>query len=215
MNYSLDAGGSISPDGTSSPYSYVLNTTTLSNGTHTITAHAIDTAGNESVKSITVTIANTVTPPATNLVLNPSVETAGASGNIPLNWNQGGYGTNTTVFTYPATGITGARSISVGLTSYLDGNAKWYFDDVSVTPGKEYIYTERYIANIPSTLTARLQSTTGNYSYIFLDRPPATASATLLTATIMIPADTVSMTVWHSIAQVGSLTVDDISVTEK
>ena len=140
MNYSLDAGGSISPDGTSSPYSYALDTTTISNGTHTITAHAIDTAGNESIKSITVTIANTVSPPASNLVLNPSVETAGASGNIPLNWNQGGFGSNNTVFTYPATGITGARSISVGLTSYVDGNAKWYFDDVSVTPGKIYTY---------------------------------------------------------------------------
>ena len=213
MNYTLDGGGSISPDGTSSPYSYALDTTTISNGTHTITARAIDTAGNESIKSITVTIANTVTPPTTNIVLNPSVETGNSAGTLPLNWNQGGFGNNTTVFTYPATGITGARSISVGLTSYVDGNAKWYFDDVSVTPGKEYIYTERYIANIPSTLTARLRSTTGNYTYIFLDRPPATGSAVLLTASIVIPADTVSMTVWHSIAQVGSLTVDDVSVT--
>jgi hypothetical protein len=212
--YALDASGSISPDGTSSPYSYALNTTTLSNGTHTITARAIDTAGNESIKNITVTIANTISPPATNLVLNPSVEISNAAGNLPLNWNQGGYGTNTAVFIYPATGITGARSISVALTSYVDGNTKWYYDDVRVTPGKVYTYREKYIANIPSTLTARLQSTTGNYSYIFLDRPPATASATLLTATIVIPADTVSMTIWHSIAQVGSLTLDDISLIE-
>ena len=113
MNYSLDAGGSISPDGTSSPYSYALDTTTISNGTHTIAARAIDTAGNESIKSITVTIANTVSPPTSNLVLNPSVETGNAAGTLPLNWNQGGYGVNTAVFTYPATGITGARSIRV------------------------------------------------------------------------------------------------------
>ncbi len=97
----------------------------------------------------------------------------------------------------------------------MDGNAKWYFDDVSVTPGKVYTYSEKYISTIPSTLTARLQSSAGNYTYIFLDRPPATGSPTLLTASIVIPADTISMTVWHSIAQVGSLTVDDVSVTEK
>lgn len=89
MNYTLDAGGSISPDGTSSPYSYSLDTTTLSNGAHMIIAHAIDTAGNESTKTITVNISNTLVPsPSNNLIINSSLETADASGNLPLNWNQ-------------------------------------------------------------------------------------------------------------------------------
>ena len=200
MNYTLDAGGSISPDGTSSPYSYALDTTIISNGTHTITARAIDTAGNESIKSITVTIANTVSPPATNLVLNPSVETGNAAGTLPLNWNQGGYGVNTAVFTYPATGITGARSVRVATTQYTSGDAKWYFDDVSVTPGKVYTYSEKYIANIPSTLFVRYRSTAGVYQYVFLRDLPASATATGVVLTLTPPSGVTSLTIWQAIS---------------
>ena len=200
MNYSLDAGGSISPDGTSSPYSYALDTTTISNGTHTIAARAIDTAGNESIKSITVTIANTVSPPTSNLVLNPSVETGNAAGTLPLNWNQGGYGTNTAVFTYPATGITGARSIRVAISQYTSGDAKWYFDDVSVTPGKVYTYSERYIANISSSLFVRYRSTTGVYDYVFLRALPASTTATGVQLTLTPPAGVTSLTIWQAIS---------------
>ena len=49
-----------SPDGTTSPYSYALNTATLSGGIRTIVAHATDTSGNETMQSVMVTIANQV-----------------------------------------------------------------------------------------------------------------------------------------------------------
>ena len=45
---------------TTSPYSVSLNSTTLSNGIHTISATASDAAGNLSTSSVSVTVANTV-----------------------------------------------------------------------------------------------------------------------------------------------------------
>ena len=139
-------------------------------------------------------------PTTTNLVLNPSVETGNAAGNLPLNWNQGGYGVNTAVFTYPATGITGARSIRVATTQYTSGDAKWYFDDVSVTPGKVYTYSERYIANISSSLFVRYRSTTGVYDYVFLRALPASTTATGVQLTLTPPAGVTSLTIWQAIS---------------
>ena len=45
---------------TASPYSVSLNTTALSNGTHTISATASDAAGNASTSSVSVTVSNTI-----------------------------------------------------------------------------------------------------------------------------------------------------------
>ncbi len=47
---------------TSSTYSFSLNSTTISNGTHTITVKAYDAAGNVGTKSFTVMVSNTSAP---------------------------------------------------------------------------------------------------------------------------------------------------------
>ena len=48
---------------TTSPYSTTLNTTTLTNGTHTLTARATDTSANTATSTpVTITVANTLTP---------------------------------------------------------------------------------------------------------------------------------------------------------
>ncbi len=49
-----------------SPYTASLNTTTLSNGTHSISASASDAAGNTSTASISVVVSNTVTVPVSS-----------------------------------------------------------------------------------------------------------------------------------------------------
>jgi hypothetical protein len=64
VDFSID-GGSVKASVSSSPYSYVLDTTKLTNGSHTITARAYDTAGNNQPAAVTVTVNNTVPPPPT------------------------------------------------------------------------------------------------------------------------------------------------------
>ena len=100
------------------------------------------------------------------------------------------------------------------MTQYTSGDTKWYFDDVRVTPGKVYTYSEKYIANIPSSLFVRYQFAAGVYQYVFLRDLPASTTATGVQLTLTPPSGVTSLTIWQAISQVGNLTVDDINVTE-
>jgi hypothetical protein len=63
VDFTVD--GAIKNTDTSSPYSYSLDTTTLTNGTHTIAANAYDAAGNVGTSSVTVTVNNCASLPTT------------------------------------------------------------------------------------------------------------------------------------------------------
>ena len=64
VDFSVDGGAVLSSD-TTSPYSYDLNTVTLTNAIHTIKVTAYDSAGNSNSATATVTVSNTATPPPT------------------------------------------------------------------------------------------------------------------------------------------------------
>jgi len=62
---SIDGGAFTAATGTAS-WSYALQTTSLSNASHTITARATDAAGNTRTASVTITVANVTAPPPPN-----------------------------------------------------------------------------------------------------------------------------------------------------
>jgi hypothetical protein len=62
VQFRLD-GANLGNEDTSAPFSTTWNTTSVSNGTHTLSAVARDVAGNQRTASITVTVSNTTTPP--------------------------------------------------------------------------------------------------------------------------------------------------------
>lgn len=195
------------------PYQYVWNTTTVPDGTYILKATTHDPFGNNDKKEITITVNNT-NPPAptsTNLVLNPNLETPGTAGN-PANWNRGGWGTNTRTFTYPATGLSG-NGAAVTISGYTSGDAKWFFNDVPVTPGIQYTISNRYNSTVGSEALIRYTLTGGATQYLFLTALPATGGTwSTLSRTFTPPANTVSMTLFHLIAGNGILTIDDMSV---
>src|SRR5216684_799029 len=66
-------GANFGAPATTSPYTVSLNTTTLSNGNHTLAATAKDTAGNSATSAaITVTVSNTPPPPPTVSITSPT-----------------------------------------------------------------------------------------------------------------------------------------------
>ncbi len=149
----------------------------------------------------------------TELIANSSVETAGTGGN-PANWFRGGWGTNTRNFTYPVAGIDGADAIKLDVTSYTNGDAKWYFGDVAVTPGAVYTISNRYNSNTSSQVVLRYTSTSGTASYFALATLPSTGGTWQSYSTnITIPAGSASLTMFHMLASVGSLTTDKYSLT--
>jgi chitodextrinase len=90
VQFKLD-GNSLGSEDTASPYSVILNTTTMANGSHSLSAVARDAAGNLSTEaSITVTVNNAAPPPADTTP--PSVPTGLASPSktntsVTLSWN--------------------------------------------------------------------------------------------------------------------------------
>jgi hypothetical protein len=112
----------------------------------------------------------------TNLIANPSVETA--SGSLPASWNEGGWGTNTTSFTYKNNDAnTGTHSLYVNTSAYTSGDAKWYFNDVAVQPNQQYTYSEFYKSSVATEVDIQYTDTSGNLSYVFLAAPAASAIA--------------------------------------
>ena len=83
-------GTNVGSEDTSSPYSISWNTTTVSNGTHTITAVVRDAAGNSTTSTgVSVTVTNTVvtpedTTPPTVSVTSPSAGSGVLSGTTTL-----------------------------------------------------------------------------------------------------------------------------------
>ncbi len=148
-----------------------------------------------------------------NLIQNPSVETVGTNG-LPDRWNKGGYGTNTRVLTYPVTGYQTLKGLQVVISAYTDGDAKWFFDDVSVSPGKQYQFSDYYNSNVGSTLFARFLLSSGLFAYQDLATLPSSTVYTNATTTFTAPGNAVSVTVFHVISQAGTLQTDEFELRE-
>jgi len=86
-------GGNLGAEGTSAPFTATLNTTTLTNGTHSLSAVARDAAGNRATSAVvTILVGNIITQPATNSDVLwfddslPNGAQPGADGGDGWNW---------------------------------------------------------------------------------------------------------------------------------
>ncbi len=150
--------------------------------------------------------------PTGNLVANPSFETA--NGANPASWSANKWGTNAGSLTYLSTGRTGSKSVKTELTSYTNGDAKWYFAPVSVTAGKSYTYGHYYQSNVGTEAVLQYTNTAGAVSYAWLDSIAASAAWKQASFTFTVPAGMTKVSVFHYVASVGWLIIDDASLTE-
>ena len=102
---------------TSSPYNYSLNTSTLSNGTHDLTAVATDTSGNQATSiSVPITVSNQASSGAVPTYAN------NGSG-CPINTVVGGPTDAVTQYNCPLPNPTGAGNLLVVWLRYRTGNS--------------------------------------------------------------------------------------------
>lgn len=205
----------IGAEDTTSPYQISYNTTLTSNGSHTFRAIARDARGNTRTSSgVLVTIANPTTGTGAELITNGGLELGTLT--TPTGWYTGGYGTNNRTFSYISTGaLSGQKSVKVDITSYTSGDAKWIFNDIPVTVGKTYIYSQKYASTVPSSLLVRYKLTSNAYQYVYLKYLPTALTATTTTTEFTVPANVTSATVWMSLDTIGSTIIDDISLKQK
>lgn len=206
-------GGQIGLD-TEAPYDYLWDTTGFADGVHTLTAEAVDAAGNATTSApVNVTVDNAGTS-TSNLILNPSVEILDPFvPNTPQDWFAGGYGINTVEFRYPVAGYDGADAVEFEITDYTDGNAKWYFRPIPVSPGEEYLFSNYYKADTYTIQVVQYELETGEFQYEFFAGAPATGAWTKLESTLTVPNGAINLTVFHEMYGEGTLTTDHFSLT--
>lgn len=177
--------------------------------------HLINKMGSLTVDDITVEKISGPAPPPpppspSNLVPNPSLETADVSGANPAQWSRGRWGTHTAAFSYPSPSPYGTRGASVTLSNYVSGDAKWYFKRIAPTPGRTYLFSNAYNSTTISYVTTEFTHANGTKSYMDLAvLNPTEGVWETFSGTIIVPEDVTALTVFHLIKSNGSLTIDD------
>ncbi len=101
----------------------------------------------------------------------------------------------------------------VNMTAYTDGDGKWYFDDVAVTPGTTYNFSDYYKSTGPSLVVVRYTDGAGAFTYVQIGAPAITSQWQQFSGNFTPPAGTVSVTVFHLLNGIGTLWVDKFSLT--
>ena len=166
----------------------------------------IDGATSDMFRIIETDLSSSAFAPS-NLIANGGFEQL--NGPVPLGWQKGGYGSNTRTFTYPAPGRSGQRSAKLTVTGYVNGDAKWFFNDIPVTAGSTYRYSDWYLSDAESNITLRFELTNGSYVYVGALNPPASPSWTYIRHTFTAPPGAIKLTVFHALTRNGNLTLDD------
>jgi peptidoglycan/xylan/chitin deacetylase (PgdA/CDA1 family) len=150
-------------------------------------------------------------PPSSNLISNGDLETTGSAG-APLNWKSNKWGTNIVTFSYPVAGVSGSKAAKVTVTSYTSGDAKWYFNPITVPPGT-YTFADQYISDKPTVIDIQFHNKDGSFTYKDIAFLPAAGTFTPASVQFTVPSTVQDITIFHLIQSVGSLTIDNAELT--
>lgn len=204
-------GVNVGTEITAAPYTLNWNTASVTNGPHSITATARNAQGVVTQSNeVAITVNNAQSG---NLITNPSLEIPNPTNNQPNNWQSSSWGANSTTFSYIASGAhSGNRAVQTKVTSYTSGDAKWYFDPITVTPGSQYRFSDYYKATVGTEVVAAFSMPDGSTTYESIGLPDASTTWTNFSTTFTVPLGATNMTIFHLISQKGTLTVDDASL---
>lgn len=150
---------------------------------------------------------------STNLIANPSAETADATGALPLNWTANSWGTNTATTSYSLDAHTGTHSLYAAVTAYTNGDVKWIPDDVAIASNQSYTYSSYYKSSIATELDVRYTDSSGNATFAYVGSVPASATWQAVSMNFTTPAVVSKASVMHILPTVGWLQTDDFSLT--
>jgi peptidoglycan/xylan/chitin deacetylase (PgdA/CDA1 family) len=146
-----------------------------------------------------------------NLISNPGFEQGSTN---PTGWIRGSWGTNTTSFTYPVTGVGGSRAARVDMTARTSGDAKWTFTRVPVGGNTEYEFSDSYQSDVATYITVEFELSDGTLTYADIAQPAAAASFSAVSARFVTPGSAVAARIFHLINTPGFLTIDNTSLVQ-
>lgn len=177
--------------------------------TTTYTLTASNTSG-VVTKFLTVSVASA----GPNLIQNPSLEASAV--NQPNNWTPSSWGSNTNSFIYPVVGPFSPNAAKIMMTQYTDGDAKWYFDPVSVLPNTQYEFSDVFSSNTTSRIVAAYTDANGAITYEELANNVASSNLAWSNANVILTTSPTAkyLTIYHLIQSVGEISVDDFSLRQ-
>ncbi len=179
--------------------------------TSTYTLTCTSPTGNDT-KSVTVNVTPAL-PSLVNLIVNPTFFDVPTGTAIPNGWYQGSWGTNTTTYSNQTAGRTDNSSLALNVTDYISGDAKWFFEPVTIVDTKTYTYSHWYKSNSPTELLAEYTLGNGTKAYEWLGFLDAAADWTQVSKTLTPPTGATKVTVFHMLKANGALELDDFSLT--
>ncbi|EKE30210.1 MAG: fibronectin type III protein [uncultured bacterium (gcode 4)] len=143
-----------------------------------------------------------------NRISNPSFEVV-SPWNDPSDWISSKSGVNDAAFEYPVTWVSGGKASKVSISSYTSWDAKWQFNNTTVANGEMYNFTDQYIATVPTTVTVEYTLNNGTIQIVDLGTVKASPTWAIASFTFTPPTNVKSLTIYHRISSIGSLTTDD------
>ncbi len=211
FNFLLTNNGSLSLD----QVELVSGTSSSSSGSGS-SSGSQNTGGNGTTTATTTVTVATSTPTTTtnvNLIKNPTLTDAPQNATVPPFWYNGKYGNNTIAFLNQNSGRTDGKSIAINTTAYVDGDGKWYFEPVTVTPLQTYNYEFWYKGTTGGQILVGYTLSGGGKSYEGKGSVSAATDWTKKTFTITPPADATKVTVYHIQKSLGVTEFDDFSLS--
>jgi hypothetical protein len=145
VQFLLD-GANLNSEDITSPYSVTWNTTTATNGSHTLTARARDAAGNMTTSlGVTITVDNTVPPPTAGLVATYSFNAGSGSTLADLSGNNN----NGTISgaTWTASGRYGSALSFDGINDWVTVNDSNLLDLTTAMTLEAWVYPTVTLSN--------------------------------------------------------------------
>lgn len=188
--------------------------TTPAGATKAVMLHIVFSAGWLQTDDFSlVKTADIPTPPPAadgNMLANPSMETA--NGAQPADWFPDEWGNNSANFNYSNDAHDGSKSVNVQVSQYTSGDAKWFAKPVVVTAGQTYTYADFYKSTVGTRVVAAYQNAAGDYTYLDLPDVSQSTNWKEYRADFTVPDNMVSVSIYHLIDKVGSLTLDEASI---
>jgi peptidoglycan/xylan/chitin deacetylase (PgdA/CDA1 family) len=150
----------------------------------------------------------------TNLISNPSAESAGANAGAPADWTFSAWGTNTVTQSWKTGGQDGQRSLAITMSAYTSGDAKWMSAPIPVKANTTYALSDWYISTVRTSLEAVYTNAAGKETYVWLADVPASSAWKQASASFKTPADAVRVAVYHLLEAKGSLQTDTYTLTD-
>jgi uncharacterized repeat protein (TIGR02543 family) len=213
VQFQID-GANVGSPVTAAPYQSSWNSTTVTNGTHTVTAVVTGTDGKTATSTpVSIEVSNTASAGG-NLIPNPLMTIADPSNPAaPQDWSIESWGTNSFTSSYLDTGSTGdPNSAEINMTSYTSGDAKWVFAPQNVSQDTQYQFTDHYESNVQTLVNAVFTMSDGSTEYEIIGIPYASSTWTEFSTKFSVPLGAQTVTIYHLIQGVGTLSIDNASL---